>query len=77
MVCVFLTGCATNRDYENYLETQKSLSRDATVAEAARIAALTEIAKNSDNEVKKEAIHALQVKHPLSIEPVKKNWFGF
>jgi hypothetical protein len=36
------------------------LSRDATVAEAARIAALTEMVKSSDNEVKIQAIKALQ-----------------
>ena len=55
-----LTGCATIDNYPVYVEAQKSLSRDATVAEAARIAALTEMVKSSDNEVKIQAIKALQ-----------------
>jgi len=41
-----LTGCATTDHYGTYVEAQKSLSRDATVAEAARIAALTEMVKS-------------------------------
>jgi len=81
LVCLLLTGCATTDYYPTYLEAQKSLSRDATVAEAARIAALTEMAKSSDNDVKIQAIRALQEiqrsKNPIVIEPPKKNWFGF
>jgi len=57
---LLLTGCATTDNYPVYVEAQKSLSRDATVAEAARIAALTEMVKSSDNEVKIQAIKALQ-----------------
>jgi len=59
-LCLLLTGCATTDNYPVYVEAQKSLSRDATVAEAARIAALTEMVKSSDNEVKIQAIKALQ-----------------
>lgn len=58
--CVLLSGCATPDYYGTYVEAQKSLSRDATVAEAARIAALIEMVKSSDNEVKIQAIRALQ-----------------
>lgn len=76
---LLITGCATN-NYSTYLEAQKSLSRDATVAEAARIAALTELVKSSDNEVKINAIKALQeiqrAKRPIVIQP-PKNWLGF
>jgi hypothetical protein len=60
LVLCLLTGCATTDNYPVYVEAQKSLSRDATVAEAARIAALTEMVKSSDNEVKIQAIKALQ-----------------
>ena len=59
-LCLLLTGCASTDHYSTYVEAQKSLSRDATVAEAARIAALTEMVKSSDNEVKIQAIRALQ-----------------
>ena len=58
--CLLLSGCVTTDHYGTYIEAQKSLSRDATVAEAARIAALTEMVKSSDNEVKIQAIRALQ-----------------
>ena len=60
IVCLLLTGCASTDHYSTYVEAQKSLSRDATVAEAARIAALTEMVKSADNEVKIHAIKALQ-----------------
>lgn len=59
LICISLTGCASEH-YSTYVEAQKALSRDATVAEAARIAALTEMVKSSDNEVKIQAIKALQ-----------------
>lgn len=60
IICLLLSGCASVDHYGTYIEAQKSLSRDATVAEAARIAALTEMAKSADNEVKIQAIKALQ-----------------
>jgi hypothetical protein len=74
-----LTGCATVDNYPVYVEAQKSLSRDATVAEAARIAALTEMVKSSDNQVKIQAIKALQEiqrsKRPIIIQQ-PKSWLG-
>jgi hypothetical protein len=81
ILCILLTGCATNNDFELYLEAQKSISRDATMSEAARISVLIEMTKSSDNQVKMEAIRALQEiqrsKTPIVIEAPKKNWFGF
>jgi len=81
ILCVLLTGCATNNDFQLYLEAQKSISRDATMSEAARISVLIDLTKSSDNQVKMEAIRALQEiqrsKTPIVIEAPKKNWFGF
>ena len=81
LLCVLLTGCATNNDFQLYLEAQKSISRDATMSEAARISVLIDLTKSSDNQVKMEAIRALQEiqrsKTPIIIEAPKKNWFGF
>jgi len=81
LLSVLLSGCATNNDFELYLEAQKSISRDATMSEAARISVLIEMTKSSDNQVKMEAIRALQEiqrsKTPVVIEAPKKNWFGF
>jgi len=78
-LCLLLTGCASTDNYPVYVEAQKSLSRDATVAEAARIAALTEMVKSSDNEVKIQAIKALQEiqrsKHQVIIQQ-PKGMFG-
>jgi len=75
VACLLLTGCATTDNYPVYVEAQKSLSRDATVAEAARIAALTEMVKSSDNEVKIQAIKALQEiqrsKRPIIVQQPK------
>jgi PBP1b-binding outer membrane lipoprotein LpoB len=79
IVCLLLTGCATTDNYQVYVEAQKSLSRDATVAEAARIAALTDMVKSSDNEVKIQAIRALQEiqrsKRQVIIQQ-PKGWLG-
>jgi hypothetical protein len=81
LACILLAGCATNKDFELYLEAQKSISRDATMSEAARISVLIEMTKSSDNQVKMEAIRALQEiqrsKTPIVIEAPKKNWLGF
>jgi hypothetical protein len=81
LLSVLLVGCATNNDFELYLEAQKSISRDATMSEAARISVLIEMTKSSDNQVKMEAIRALQEiqrsKIPIVIEAPKKNWLGF
>ena len=81
LLSILLSGCATNNDFELYLEAQKSISRDATMSEAARISVLIDLTKSSDNQVKMEAIRALQEiqrsKTPIIIEAPKKNWFGF
>ena len=81
LLSVLLVGCATNNDFELYLEAQKAISRDATMSEAARISVLIDLTKSSDNQVKMEAIRALQEiqrsKTPIVIEAPKKNWFGF
>jgi hypothetical protein len=81
LLCVLLAGCATNNDFQLYLEAQKSISRDATMSEAARISVLIDLTKSSDNQIKMEAIRALQEiqrsKTPIVIEAPKKNWFGF
>jgi hypothetical protein len=44
---ILLSGCASN-DYKLYAETQQSIARSQAMAETARYAALTEIAKTAD-----------------------------
>ena len=79
---VLLTGCASTTDYQIYVDTQKNLNKDYTMAELARISALTEIVKDStDISIRIQAIKALQdiqrSKRPLVIDQPKKNFFGF
>jgi len=77
---LLIAGCATNNNYSIYLEAQKSVSRDATVSETARIAALVELSKSPEREVKVKAIEALQEiqrnKKDIVIQQ-PKNWLGF
>ena len=81
-LALLLSGCATTSNYQIYTDTQKNLNKDYTMAELARISALTEIVKDStDVSIRIQAIKALQeiqsTKRPLVIEQPKKNIFGF
>lgn len=53
-----LTGCSVlgTKDYANYVESSKSISKDSTVAQTACWSAVAEIAKNGDNAAKVNAI---------------------
>lgn len=77
---LLMSGCASTNNYGIYLEAQKSISRDATVAETARIAALLELSKSPEREVRVKAIEALQdiqrTKKDIVIQQ-PKNWLGF
>ena len=81
-LALLLSGCATTSNYQIYTDTQKNLNKDYTMAELARISALTEIVKDStDVSIRIQAIKALQeiqrTKRPLVIEQPKKNISGF
>lgn len=74
-----LSGCAYlgPKDYANYVESAKSISRDNTVAQTACWSAISEIAKNGDAGARVGAI-ALAEKcknQPLKLE-APKNWLG-
>lgn len=75
-----LSGCAT-QDYSMYLDAQKSISRDMTVQEAARLNALIEMTKSADPTVRAVGIMMLQQlqqnSKTVQIELPKRNWFGF
>jgi PBP1b-binding outer membrane lipoprotein LpoB len=77
---VLLAGCASTKEFDTYVDAQKSFSRDQTVTDAARIAALTELAKDATSEVKVEAIKAIQQiqasKREIKLEQ-PRGWFGF
>ena len=75
-LCLLLAGCASTHDYQTYVETQKALNKDYTMAELARISALTEIVRETqDVSVRIQAIKALQEiqrnKKPLVIDRPK------
>jgi len=78
LACLLLVGCASTNDYQTYVDTQKTLNKDYTMAELARISALTEIVKETqDVSVRLQAIKALQEiqrsKRPLVIDR-PKSW---
>lgn len=77
---LLLVGCAS-KDYAVYVDAQKSMSKDLTMNETARLAALTDMAKNSDPAVRATGIMLLQQLQQGSktvvVEPPKKNWLGF
>jgi hypothetical protein len=79
MACLALTGCAAN-NYQIYADAQRSVSKDLTVAETARLAALTEITKSADPAVRATGIMLLQQlqanSKTVTIEAPKKNWLG-
>jgi uncharacterized protein YcfL len=76
---LLLVGCAS-KDYAVYVDAQKSVSKDLTMNETARLAALTDMAKNSDPAVRATGIMLLQQLQQNSkmivVEPPKKNWLG-
>lgn len=78
--CFVLTGCAAN-NYQIYVDAQRSISKDLTVAETARLAALTEMTKSADPGVRATGLMLLQQLQAGSksvvVEPPKKNWLGF
>jgi len=80
LCAILLSGCASTKQFDTYVDAQKSFSRDQTVTDAARIAAVAELAKDASPEVKIEAIKAIQqiqsTKRTISLDQ-PKNWFGF
>lgn len=58
---VALTGCATNKDYALYAETQQKIAQANAMAETARYAALAEIAKSGDSASRVAAVLSLNM----------------
>ena len=57
---IVLTGCAT-KDYALYAETQQKIAHAQAMSDAARYAALAEIAKQGDSAAKVAAVMSLQM----------------
>jgi hypothetical protein len=73
-----LTGCATGDDYRQYAEAQKLVANARALTEAARIQAITEIAKTGDAAAKMAAVMSLS--SPITIQPValpERKWYQF
>ena len=72
-----LTGCATNKDYQLYAESQQKIAHANAMAETARYAALAEIAKSGDTASRVAAVMSLNMgagqgaKAPQQINPPK------
>ena len=69
LAAALLGGCVSTKpnNYAACLETQKSISRDMTVMEAARVAALVEMTKSADPAVRSSGLLLLQQKDVKSI----------
>lgn len=69
LAATLLGGCVSTKssDYTVCLEAQKSISRDMTVMEAARVAALVEMTKSADPAVRSSALLLLQQKDVKSL----------
>lgn len=78
---ILLTGCGalSTNDYQHYVDSQKSMSKDSTVAQTACWNAVIEIAKGGDNAAKVGAIAlAEKCKNAVpQIEAPKKSFFSF
>ena len=78
---ISLSGCAYlgPKDYSQYVESAKAISKDNTMAQTACWSAIAEIAKSGDSGAKVGAI-ALAEKcknEPTKLQAPKKNWLGF
>jgi hypothetical protein len=77
ILALILSACASPdaTNYSIYAEAQKSISRDNTIAEAAKVQALVELAKSADPTVKNTAIMLLQQlqqsSKQIEVEPPK------
>jgi hypothetical protein len=59
VAATLLTGCATNKDYQLYAETQQKIAHSQALTETARYAALAEIAKTGDPGARVAAVMSL------------------
>jgi hypothetical protein len=61
LAALALAGCATSTDYKEYADTQKHIANARAMTEAARYAALAEIAKTGDSAAKVAAVISIQM----------------
>ena len=79
VMILLLSGCANLDNERLYYQTSMSISKDQTMSQIACWAAISEIARDSDNSVKVNAI-ALAEKcksETIKLETPKKSWFVF
>jgi hypothetical protein len=58
-IAVMTVGCATNKDYQLYAETQQKIAQAQAMTETARYAALAEIAKTGDSGARVAAVMSI------------------
>ena len=58
-VAVMTVGCATNKDYQLYAETQQKIAHAQAMSDTARYAALAEIAKTGDSGARVAAVMSI------------------
>lgn len=60
LLALILGGCAMTQNYAIYAEAQRSISKDQTMSEMAKVQALIEMTKSDDPAVKSTGIMLLQ-----------------
>ena len=77
LTAIALTGCVTTKE-QLYYETAKSISKDNTMSQTARWAAISDIAKGGSEGAKVGAISLAEKckNETVRIEPPKRNWIG-
>jgi hypothetical protein len=58
-IAVTTVGCATNKDYQMYAETQQKIAHAQAMSDTARYAALAEIAKTGDSGARVAAVMSI------------------
>jgi hypothetical protein len=58
-IAVMTVGCATNKDYQLYAETQQKIAQAQAMSDTARYAALAEIAKTGDSGARVAAVMSI------------------
>lgn len=79
IVTLLLSGCATNKDYQTYVEHTAKMVAATNASEAACFLVVVEGVKGGDNSTKTAITSQIEKckKETPKIEPPKKSWFGF
>jgi uncharacterized lipoprotein YmbA len=75
---ILLSGCATNKDYQTYVEHTSKIVNAVNASEAACLLVVAEGVKGGDNSTKTAIVTQIEKckKDAPKIEPPKRSWHG-